>query len=159
MFRALAEFERDLIRKRTQAGLVAARARGRLGGRPRGLSTQAEATALAAETLYREGRHSVRQIAAKLHIAKSTLYVYLRARGIPIGLYTTRALVTTGAATQVVGAGGAHAYGRPEHAARPQPRTPDTPSHRERAGEAVLTRTDRRRARGATLRRGCEKAA
>jgi DNA invertase Pin-like site-specific DNA recombinase len=85
MFGALAEFERDLIRERTQAGLTAARARGRLGGRPRGLSRQAEATALAAETLYREGQLSVQQIAAKLHIAKSTLYGYLRHRGAAIG--------------------------------------------------------------------------
>ena len=85
MFGALAEFERDLIRERTQAGLIAARARGRLGGRPRGLSRQAEATALAAETLYREGALSVQQIAEKLHIAKSTLYVYLRHRGVAIG--------------------------------------------------------------------------
>lgn len=85
MFGALAEFERDLIRERTQAGLVAARARGRLGGRPRGLSKQAEATALAAETLYREGKLSVAQIAEKLSIAKSTLYVYLRHREVPIG--------------------------------------------------------------------------
>jgi DNA invertase Pin-like site-specific DNA recombinase len=85
MFGALAEFERDLIRERTQAGLTAARARGRLGGRPRGLSRQAEATALAAETLYREGQLSVQQIAEKLHIAKSTLYVYLRHRGVAIG--------------------------------------------------------------------------
>jgi DNA invertase Pin-like site-specific DNA recombinase len=85
MFGALAEFERDLIRERTQAGLIAARARGRLGGRPRGLSRQAEATALAAETLYREGQLSVQQIAEKLHIAKSTLYVYLRHRGVAIG--------------------------------------------------------------------------
>jgi DNA invertase Pin-like site-specific DNA recombinase len=87
MFGALAEFERDLIRERTHAGLTAARARGRRGGRPRGLSTQAEATALAAETLYREGQLSVRQIAAKLTIAKSTLYVYLRSRGVAIGPY------------------------------------------------------------------------
>ena len=85
MFGALAEFERDLIRERTQAGLTAARARGRLGGRPRGLSRQAEATALAADTLYREGQLSVQQIAAKLRIAKSTLYVYLRHRGVAIG--------------------------------------------------------------------------
>src|SRR5437899_3557452 len=61
------------------------RARGRLGGRPRGLSKQADATALAAETLYREGKLSVAQIAEKLSIAKSTLYVYLRHRGVPIG--------------------------------------------------------------------------
>src|SRR5919204_3355138 len=46
MFGALAEFERDLIRERTQAGLVAARKRGRVGGGPPGLSAQAEATAV-----------------------------------------------------------------------------------------------------------------
>jgi DNA invertase Pin-like site-specific DNA recombinase len=85
MFGALAEFERDLIRERTQAGLAAARARGRRGGRPRGLSKQAAATALAAETLYREGKLSVAQIAEQLRIAKSTLYVYLRHRGVTIG--------------------------------------------------------------------------
>ncbi len=85
MFGALAEFERDLIRERTQAGLTAARARGRLGGRPRGLSRQAAATALAAETLYREGQLSVAQIAEQLSIAKSTLYIYLRHRGVAIG--------------------------------------------------------------------------
>jgi hypothetical protein len=38
-----------------------------------------------AETLYREGQLSVQQIAEKLHIAKSTLYVYLRHRGVAIG--------------------------------------------------------------------------
>ena len=37
IFAALAEFEHDVIRERTQAGLAAARARGRLGGRPRGM--------------------------------------------------------------------------------------------------------------------------
>ena len=77
LFASLAEFERDLIRERTQAGLAAARARGRNGGRPKGLSVQAEATACAAETLYRERQLSVRQIAARLGIAKSTLYAYL----------------------------------------------------------------------------------
>lgn len=56
LFASLAEFERELIRERTQAGLTAARARGRVGGRPKGLSPQAQATAMAAETLYRE-RH------------------------------------------------------------------------------------------------------
>ena len=55
MFGALAEFERDLIRERTQAGLVAARARGASAGAPGGSSKPAEATAMAAETLYREG--------------------------------------------------------------------------------------------------------
>jgi DNA invertase Pin-like site-specific DNA recombinase len=65
--------------------LTAARARGRLGGRPRGLARQAEVTALAADTLYREGQLSVQQIAAKLHITKRTLYGYLRQRGVAIG--------------------------------------------------------------------------
>lgn len=90
LFASLAEFERDLIRERTQAGLSAARARGRNGGRPKGLSAQAEATACAAETLYRERQLSVRQIAARLGIAKSTLYAYLRHRGVPISLYQRR---------------------------------------------------------------------
>jgi DNA invertase Pin-like site-specific DNA recombinase len=85
LFASLAEFERDLIRERTQAGLIAARARGRLGGRPKGLPPAAEKTACAAETLYRERRLSVREIAAQLGIAKSTLYDYLRHRGVPIG--------------------------------------------------------------------------
>jgi DNA invertase Pin-like site-specific DNA recombinase len=141
MFGALAEFERELIRERTQAGLVAARARGRLGGRPRGLSTQAEVTALAAETLYREGQLSVRQIATQLNIAKSTLYVYLRYRGVPIGPYTTPALDTAGATAQGVGAGGARDHRGPGHAARPRrPREarPTLSSQRGRRGEAAV---------------------
>ncbi|NCA90172.1 MAG: recombinase family protein [Gammaproteobacteria bacterium] len=85
LFASLAEFERDLIRERTRAGLVAARARGRQGGRPKGLAPQAERTACAAETLYREKHLSVREIADELGIAKSTLYAYLRHRGVPIG--------------------------------------------------------------------------
>jgi DNA invertase Pin-like site-specific DNA recombinase len=87
IFASLAEFERDIIRQRTQAGLEAARCRGKLGGRPRGLSNAAEATACAAETLYREGKLSVIQIAKKLSISKSTLYKYLRFRNVEINKY------------------------------------------------------------------------
>lgn len=87
LFASLAEFERELIRERTNAGLSAARARGRVGGRPKGLTPQAEATALAAETLYRERKLSVAAIAQKLHLSKSTLYSYLRHRGVEIGPY------------------------------------------------------------------------
>ncbi len=87
LFASLAEFERELIRERTQAGLSAARARGRVGGRPKGLPAKAEATTMAAETLYREGRLSVSAISEKLHISKSTLYSYLRHRGVDIGTY------------------------------------------------------------------------
>jgi len=87
LFVLLAEFEREVIRERTQAGLSAARARGRVGGRPRGLSAPAEATAMAAETLYREQHLSVAAIASNLQISKSTLYRYLRHRGVEIGPY------------------------------------------------------------------------
>jgi DNA invertase Pin-like site-specific DNA recombinase len=90
VFASLAEFERDLIRERTQAGLQAARARGRTGGRPKGLSAEAEEKAMAAETLYRERQLSANQIARRLGIAKSTLYSYLRHRGVAIGAYAKK---------------------------------------------------------------------
>lgn len=85
IFACLAEFEGDIIRERTQAGLNAARARGRLGGRPPGLPKRSESTACAVETLYREGKLSVMQISKKLSISKSTLYKYLRYRNVTIG--------------------------------------------------------------------------
>jgi DNA invertase Pin-like site-specific DNA recombinase len=96
LFASLAEFERELIRERTNAGLSAARARGRVGGRPKGLPSEAEATAMAAETLYRERRLSVSAIAQKLHVSKSTLYRYLRHRGVEIGPYEKPARMRQG---------------------------------------------------------------
>ncbi len=90
IFASLAEFERDLIRERTQAGLSAARMRGRTGGRPRGLSKKAETTACAAETLYKEGKLSVVNICKKLTISKSTLYKYLRYRNVQITYYKNK---------------------------------------------------------------------
>jgi DNA invertase Pin-like site-specific DNA recombinase len=53
IFGALAEFEREIIRDRTKAGLESARARGRKGGRPSGLSRQAFLKASAATEMYR----------------------------------------------------------------------------------------------------------
>ena len=85
IFASLAEFERDLIIERTQAGLKAARARGRIGGRPKGLSPEAERKAIAAEALYQAGNLSVNEIAKNLGIAKATLYKYLRHRGVQVG--------------------------------------------------------------------------
>jgi DNA invertase Pin-like site-specific DNA recombinase len=96
LFASLAEFERDLIRERTQAGLSAARARGRKGGRPTGLSDQAEVTARAAETLYRERQLSVRQICDKLGVSKTTLYAYLRHRGVLISPYQSLSTTESG---------------------------------------------------------------
>jgi DNA invertase Pin-like site-specific DNA recombinase len=87
LFASLAEFERELIRERTYAGLASARARGRVGGRQRGLSEQAERTAIVAETLYREQQLGVNEIAQRLHISKVTLYKYLRHRGVVIHAY------------------------------------------------------------------------
>ncbi len=87
LFASLAEFERELIQERTLAGLSAARARGRTGGRPKGLPSKAEATAMAAETLHREGKLSVAEICKRLSISKSTLYSYLRHRGATISAY------------------------------------------------------------------------
>jgi DNA invertase Pin-like site-specific DNA recombinase len=87
IFASLAEFERDVIRERTKAGLSAARARGRLGGRPSGLSKKAETTACAAETLYKEKKLSVIEVCKKLSISKSTLYKYLRHRNVAISYY------------------------------------------------------------------------
>ena len=85
LFAALAEFEADMIRERTHAGLKAARARGRKGGRPKGLSSQAKDKAMIAEKLYKEGKLSTTQICEHLSMARSTLYAYLRHQGIKLG--------------------------------------------------------------------------
>ena len=84
LFASLAEFERELIRERTHAGLASARSRGRVGGRQRGLSEEAERTAIIAETLYREQQLGVNEIAQRLHISKVTLYKYLRHRKVVV---------------------------------------------------------------------------
>ena len=76
-FGALAEFERDLIRERTNAGLQAARARGRFGGRPTIQSRDPQKIALA-KRLYADPAMSVKQICATLHVGRSTLYRYVR---------------------------------------------------------------------------------
>lgn len=68
---AIAEFERDLISERTHEGLVAARARGRKGGRPAKL-TPAKLTT--ARRLYAEREHTVAEIAAIVGCSRSTLY-------------------------------------------------------------------------------------
>ena len=77
IFGALAEFERNLIQERTHAGLAAARARGRTGGRPKALD--AKETALLYR-LYDEKKHSIQEICELVGVSKSTLYSYLRER-------------------------------------------------------------------------------
>jgi DNA invertase Pin-like site-specific DNA recombinase len=79
LFAALAEFERDIISERTKAGLEAARARGRKGGRPKGLSKEARDKAIIARSLYEKQEMSVTEICQYLGVARSTFYKYLRA--------------------------------------------------------------------------------
>jgi DNA invertase Pin-like site-specific DNA recombinase len=75
IFGALAEFERNLIRERTQAGLTAARARGRLGGRPKALTARQLSIARA---LYNDKQHSIAEICQTLKISRATLYRSLK---------------------------------------------------------------------------------
>lgn len=75
MFGALAEFERNLIRERTKAGLAAARARGRRGGRRKALNAQQR---VAAVSLYKTRDHSIKEICQIMGISKPTLYSYVR---------------------------------------------------------------------------------
>ena len=76
IFGALAEFERELIRERTQAGLAAARARGRKGGRPKLLDERKVAMA---QALYDSGEHSIKDICQTLGVSRATLYRYIEA--------------------------------------------------------------------------------
>jgi DNA invertase Pin-like site-specific DNA recombinase len=75
IFGALAEFERNLIRERTQAGLVAAHARGKRGGRPKALTTRQLGIA---RDLY-DKRHPIVEICRTLKISRATLYRSIKA--------------------------------------------------------------------------------
>lgn len=77
VFGALAEFERDLIRERTQAGLVAARARGKQGGRPRVASLNDPKKIRLAQSLYNDKSNSIADICRILGASRSTLYRYI----------------------------------------------------------------------------------
>ncbi len=74
IFGALAEFERDIIRERTLAGLQAARARGRKGGRPKSLNLKKAAIA---QALYNDKNNSIDDICKTLNISRATLYRYI----------------------------------------------------------------------------------
>ena len=74
---ALAEFERDLIRERTNAGLAAARARGRVGGRPTVMNPKKIDKA---RKLYDSRQHTVAEIAEMLNVSVATIYRHLGAR-------------------------------------------------------------------------------
>lgn len=75
IFGALAEFERNLIRERTQAGLAAARARGKLGGRPTALDKEKQRTVV---QIYKDANLSIKEICEMFGISKPTLYKYVK---------------------------------------------------------------------------------
>lgn len=77
IFSALAEFERDIIRERTNAGLKAARARGRLGGRPYLLPPT---KILRLQELYNDKNNTVVEMCRIFHISRPTFYNYLKVK-------------------------------------------------------------------------------
>jgi DNA invertase Pin-like site-specific DNA recombinase len=77
IFGALAEFERDIIRERTQAGLTAARARGRKGGRPKALTPK---KAQMAQALYMDKNNTIDEICKTLNVSRATLYRYVKTK-------------------------------------------------------------------------------
>ena len=78
IFAALAEFEAELIRERTKAGLAAARARGRLGGRPRKMTVETLKMAMAAMS---DSKTKASEVAKRLSITTTTLYAYVNGDG------------------------------------------------------------------------------
>lgn len=82
IFAAFAEFERELIAERTRAGLAAARARGRLGGRPRKMDRATLNMAMAAMA---DPNAVAADIAKRLGMTTTTLYTYVNGDGTPKG--------------------------------------------------------------------------
>jgi DNA invertase Pin-like site-specific DNA recombinase len=80
IFAAFAEFERELIAERTMAGLAAARARGRMGGRPRKMD---RATLLMAMAAMANREAVAAEVAKRLHLTTTTLYTYVNGDGTP----------------------------------------------------------------------------
>ena len=76
IFSALAQFERRLIQERTKAGLAAARARGRCGGRPK--VTASDAKVVLAKKLNADKTLDIDDVCKTLRISRSTFYRYVR---------------------------------------------------------------------------------
>jgi DNA invertase Pin-like site-specific DNA recombinase len=80
IFGALAEFERDLLKERTNAGLTAARARGKKGGRPKSPLSDAQRLQMA-KKMYEDKSMPIADIYKSLHIPRATFYKYVREYG------------------------------------------------------------------------------
>ena len=93
IFGALAEFERDIIRERTQAGLTAARARGRLGGRPKAKALNTPKKITLAQSLYNDKNNTIDEICKTLNISRATLYRYINTKSVVPSLLHERMLL------------------------------------------------------------------
>ena len=80
IFGALAEFERDIISERTNAGLSAARARGRLGGRPKAKMLDTSKKVALAQSLYENRNNTIDEICKTLNVSRATLYRYIQTK-------------------------------------------------------------------------------
>ncbi len=78
IFAVLGEFERELIRERTNAGLAAATARGRVGGRPPVMTAD---KVKVARQMYESKQHTVESIAKTLGVSRKTIYRHLAPAG------------------------------------------------------------------------------
>src|ERR671938_1312016 len=77
IFGALAEFERDIIKERTNAGLEAARARGKKGGRPKAKTLDTPKKIQLAQSLYDNRNNTIDEICRTLNVSRATLYRYI----------------------------------------------------------------------------------
>jgi DNA invertase Pin-like site-specific DNA recombinase len=80
IFGALAEFERDIIKDRTKAGLNAARARGRLGGRPKAKMLDNPKKVALAQSLYENRDNTIDEICKTLNVSRATFYRYIKTK-------------------------------------------------------------------------------
>jgi DNA invertase Pin-like site-specific DNA recombinase len=91
VFGALVEFERDLIRERTQAGLTAARARGKVGGRPRVKALNTPEKVQMAKALHGDKRYPLSAICRTLGVSRTTFYRYIKGQDEKVLLALPRA--------------------------------------------------------------------
>ena len=80
IFGALAEFERDIIRERTNAGLQAARARRRIGGRPKVKTLDTPKKIALAQSLYDDKTNTIDEICKTLNISRATLFRHIKVK-------------------------------------------------------------------------------
>jgi DNA invertase Pin-like site-specific DNA recombinase len=139
IFGSLAEFEREVIKERTQAGLEAARARGRVGGRPKALS---KGKAELARRMYADKNNSVSEICRTLGITRQGS----RKRNRPssgYGLLISRHRLLPAGSVRFACTVGSHAAAV-ARASGPRGRAPASSSHPERARRRSTSPTPRR---------------